>query len=229
MKAKTILITAAAAAAALTLGWLVTGHSDTPPAAVVAAAEPGTVITAPSGFTGAPPADVTWQLVNTIAVPISPTAGPAKVSAEGIRSGFTHDPAGALMAAANYATADAQRLTAPGPDTLALIDQRMLPWPGQAQDKIQAEAEAARATGPSAMVLQIAGYRWISYDGDHATLIIAERITNPGKLSSFNPWIQLVWTDNDWWVVPGIDGHGEISTPGTNTLSAVFTAWAGVA
>ncbi|HZM64793.1 MAG TPA: hypothetical protein VFC16_00645 [Nakamurella sp.] len=230
MKAKAILITSAVVAGGLGFGWLVTGHSDTPPVPAAAAAEPaGTTITPPSGFAGTAPKDVTWQLVNTIAVPVSPAAGPTKVSPEGIRSGYTHDPAGALLAAANYAAADAERLTAPGPATTALYDQRVLPWPGRDQDKLQAEAEAAHPN-KNPMVMQIMGYRWLSYDGDHATILIAEHITNVGaQKPAFIPWINLVWTDGDWWIVPAVDGQGEISTPGVYPLNPTFTAWAGVA
>jgi hypothetical protein len=47
--------------------------------------------------------------------------------------------------------------------------------------------------------------------------------------SGYTPWITLAWVDNDWWVVPAIDGHGETSTPDGWPLTPDFTAWAGVA
>jgi hypothetical protein len=96
MKLKTILIASAVTVAAIGVGWALTrpGPGPTPAAAAPpqAAQSTGTV-TAPSGaLTDVIPTDVTWQLVNTIAVPVSPTAGPTRVSPEGIRSGFAHTP-----------------------------------------------------------------------------------------------------------------------------------------
>jgi hypothetical protein len=81
------------------------------------------------------------------------------------------------------------------------------------------------------MVEQIAGFRFLAYDGDHATILIAERITTPENAPKFGytPWINLVWTDNDWWIVPAIDGRGEIGIPNGWPLSPDMTPWAGVA
>ncbi|HEY5152000.1 MAG TPA: hypothetical protein VIJ23_19740 [Mycobacterium sp.] len=232
MKMRAVLITAAVAVAGFGVGWLVTGHNtSTPPAPAVAAAEPsGTTVTPPSGaLADVVPPDVTWQLVNTIAVPVSPSAGPTRVSPEGIRSGFAHTPSGALLAAGNYTAADAERFTAAGPDTTALIAQRVLPWPGREQDQAAAVDNAAHPSTVK-LVMQIAGFRFLAYDGDHATILIAQHITTPNApQSGYTPWINLAWVDGDWWIVPAIDGHGEIGTPTGWPLTPDYTAWAGVA
>ena len=44
-----------------------------------------------------PPPGVTWQIIDTVALPFSASAGPASV-ADGIPSGFAHTPTGALVA-----------------------------------------------------------------------------------------------------------------------------------
>ena len=80
------------------------------------------------------------------------------------------------------------------------------------------------------MVEQIAGFRFLAYDGDHATILIAQHITTPNApQSGYTPWINLAWVDGDWWIVPAIDGHGEIGTPTGWPLTPDYTAWAGVA
>ena len=45
-----------------------------------------------------PPAGITWQLIDTVAVPQSINAGPENVT-DGVPSGFAHTPTGALIAA----------------------------------------------------------------------------------------------------------------------------------
>ena len=81
------------------------------------------------------------------------------------------------------------------------------------------------------MTLQIAGFRFLAYDGDHATILIAQHITKPANAPNpgFGPWLNLVWTDGDWWIVPAIDGHGQVGTPITWPLiTPDWTSWAGV-
>lgn len=223
--------------ALVAIGFVVVGPHDGPaattsaPSAVAAAPQGPAGLTPPDGtFTDVVPTDTTWTLQNSIAVPVSRTAGPTRISPEGIGSGFSHDPAGALLAAANYAAGTAQRFTAPGPATTALIDQRVLPWQGQSQDKAQAIAAASQPS-ETPVVLQIAGYRFLSYDGDHATLLITQRVTSPANAprAGYTPWIQLAWVDGDWWVIPAVDGHGEVGIPWGWPLSPEMTAWAGVA
>ena len=234
MKMKALLITGAVAVAAVGGGWALTRPGDTPAVAAPPTATQTTTgtVTAPSGALGdVVPADVAWQLVNTIAVPISPTAGPTAISPEGIRSGFAHTPSGALLAAGNYAAGIAEQFTAPGPNTTALVHQRVLPWPGHDQDQAAAVDNAAHPAAVP-MVLQIAGFRFLAYDGDHATVLIAQHVTSPANAPKpgYGPWINLVWTDGDWWIEPAIDGRGEIGVPITWPLvTDEWTAWAGVA
>ena len=234
MNRKTIAIGVGATVAALVVGAVVVwphGSTDAPAAAAPPSVQyNGDTPPDPNVLAGVIPPDVTWVLSNQVAVPISPTAGPTRISPEGIRSGFAHTPSGALMAAANWAAADAQRYTAPGPATIAVIDQRMLPWPGHDQAKASAVNEAAHPSN-NPMTLQIAGFRFLAYDGDHATILIAQHITSPANAPNpgYGPWLNLVWLDNDWWIVPAIDGHGEIGTPITWPLvTPDWTNWAGV-
>jgi len=45
----------------------------------------------------APPNGITWQIVDTVALPFSDSAGPSQVT-DGIPSGFAHTSTGALIA-----------------------------------------------------------------------------------------------------------------------------------
>lgn len=228
-----ILIAAVAVLAALVGGWFLTRPAESTAGPVISqrgiAAEPATeLLTAPTTVTvtNVIPTDVTWQLSNLVAVPVSASAGPTKTSPEGIRSGFAHSPSGALLAAANWSAGYAQTIPAPetGP---ALVEQRMMNWPGHAQ-ALAAARDAM--TGPaiqSNVVFQIAGFRFLSYDGSHATLLIAKQITQAHQ--GYADYISLVWADDDWKIIPAVDGNGELGAPCTFPLLPVWTPFAGVA
>ncbi len=216
-------------AVALTAGWFLTRPSSSAPAtaATSPAVTPTPVFIVPSDdtVTEAVPDDVTWELDETIAVPVSASAGPRRTSPEGVRSGFAQTPGGALLAAANWSAGLAR--TVPAPDSYPpLVQQRMAPWPGQ-DTALELARSIARDPGERHAIFQIAGFRFLSYDTTHATLLIAKQVVHARQ--AYADYINLVWTDGDWYVIPAIDGHGELGAPVTMPLLPEWTPFAGVA
>lgn len=218
---------------ALVVGWFLTQPSGTGPAAppapapVPATATGAELFTAPDNatVTKAAPVDVRWQLADTIAAPSSRTGGPSRVSPEGIGSGYAHTPTGALLAAANW-SADLAR-TVPNPALYPpLVQQRMAPWPGQDAALRRAQA-IAKDPGERHAIFQLVGFRFLAYDTTHATLLIAKQVVVARQ--AYADYVNLVWLDGDWRVIPAIDGYGELGSPVTLPLLPEWTPFAGVA
>lgn len=229
MKLRTVLIAGGVTVTAFVVGAVVAWpHPSTPAAATVGPPSADFVNIPPGpavlGDNVIPP-DVTWVLTNQIAVPISPTAGPTRLSPEGIRSGFAHTPSGALLAAANWAAGEIAVTQQTSPADL--IDQRMMHWPGYNEML----AWANRSNTHTGLILQIAGFEFLAYDGDHATVLVAQHLTAPATAGTdgFCPWLNLVWTNGDWFIVPNISGLLEVGIPLTWPLSGGWSKFAGVA
>lgn len=151
------------------------------------------------------PADVRWELVpgTTMAAPRSGTAGPLTVEGN-ITSCYARNPSGALLAASNLVaelgnyTLDMDRLVADkvthttGYDAL---NQRVQAW------------EAGGTSRAPQPIQQIAGYRFLQFTGDWAVIEIVLRNTS-GEMSGAMATVSyaLAWEDDDWKLVPPIDG-----------------------
>lgn len=139
----------------------------------------GTVTAAP---------DATWQYQDVLAYPSSSAAGPGATDASGYRYCFARTPDGALFAAANIAMMSFD-------DS---IRSSWLPYvisPGQYHDTL---LSAALSASSSNLRANVAGFRVLSYDGDHAHIDVAFQATGSGELVTGSFAVQLVWSGGDW-------------------------------
>lgn len=164
------------------------------------------------------PTDTEWELVGTVAAPTAPdTVGPAVVDPDtGLRSCYAASPLGALYAAIGFiaATTDldqlpsvAETLVAEGPGKAAL------------QQAVEEDPEGVSGGGG----YQIAGYTFLSYTEDTASLRLA--INADGVLASFP--ITLVRERDDWLVDLPPNGDLAAGTEQLPTLAG-YVLWSGV-
>lgn len=178
------------------------------PAPDVSAAAGGLATTAASGagaITVVLPADLAFSNVAGIQVPGSPTSGPRHTSG-GLASGFTHDQAGAVLAAINIAFRSSPS-TGPSVFLETIRDQVV----GSAQQafSVAASADYAAARGqegiaygqplrPAAFVT-IVGFRLDTYTGNGATISILERAPDSqGQPMYVAVLVEVSWVDGDW-------------------------------
>ncbi len=163
-----------------------------------------------------------WELYQGLAAPYSAEHGPKSVQGLGVASGYTHDPAGALLAATQIAT----RLTlAPDGVWRSIVAAQVMPGEGRTTyTTARSKAHIAANTVPSNSLNQIAGFRVVNYTDTVAVLDIAVR-TKTGSVQAAQTTV--VWDGGDWKLVlhpNGAAGTAAIPLPG---LSG-YTLWSGV-
>lgn len=206
----------------------VSAAASTAPAAMPSATSPGPASKDPDaslcGLKGdastslaQAPADVTWTLAGTAAVPDSKSAGPGVVTKRGVRYCFAHSPEGALLAAANvYSWGAAHAADPTGP-----VQHNVAAGPGYAQ-----ALAAVKAAGPDAATMtstvQIRGFRMTAYTPDDALVDLAFQVDMGGYV---HQQLELVWERGDWRLRLAPDGS--MATPeGLDDLTS-YTTWMG--
>lgn len=164
------------------------------------------------GSAAALPADMTWNQIAGVSMPVSAQAGPHKTG-NGLARGFTHDRAGAVLAAVNLvvrvtpqvgpAVFDATlRAQVVGPDAAALREQ-------VDQQYQQLCATAGVAPGPPVGRLSAAlrGYRIDLYSDTNVLLRVMTEADRPGAAPLYAAAVvQLAWTGDDWALVAPAGG-----------------------
>jgi hypothetical protein len=146
-----------------------------------------------------PPLDVTWELVNGEAVPVSLTAGPTKADGP-VRYGFAHTPTGAALAAVNIAV----RAAFTSGDGWLKVTQRQVA-PSKGRDVfINARRNLMDLTPPEGGLAQLAGYRVLDYAPDRARVEIGDFFAS-GERQTYTSTV--VWRDGDWQLELGPDGN----------------------
>ncbi|WP_091524421.1 hypothetical protein [Microlunatus soli] len=135
----------------------------------------------------APKAD--WKYDGVAAYPSGPDYGPGRTSPAGFRYCFQHSPRGALFSAAgsmafNNTGREASRAWS-----------RYMQAEGRYRDR-QLDGEYVPAD-PSVRSETI-GYRMLSYDGDHAKIDLAVRVSTPQRSMTTSVMFDLVWQRGDW-------------------------------
>lgn len=152
---------------------------------------------------GAAPAGTDWELVGTVAAPVSPQEhGPGEVDPDRLRHCFAHTPVGALYAAANvFATTTVPELRAP------LVERLAAAGPGR--DAALAElASAGSAQNRNGAGSQIAGFTFLSYDRSTTTIDLALRgFARSGGAGYVSFPLTLRWEAGDWQLVLPPDGN----------------------
>jgi hypothetical protein len=224
-----MMISAVVVALVVVLGLalaLTGGSKKSPSAAGDSAATPSA--TAASGGSTCAPSDtdtslpvaapaVSWQLVDTVALPVSTSAGPLQVDGPVARC-YAHTPRGALMAALNLF----YRAVVAAP-SIAVLQQQAVPGAGTTL----LEQQIAAVTQPvqPGDLAQIAGYRIVSYTPQTTVVTLVNGSEQSNTLKSCDVTVQ--WSGGDWKLVVGSDGS--ISSPATSIPSmAGYTPFGGV-
>jgi hypothetical protein len=195
------------------------GPASTPPSVAAASqsrqSKPQPVTAVPSM---APPVGVVWVLLNGYAVPTSPADGPARVAGT-VAAGFSHTPTGALLALLNAQL----RVTASPPAECAAEARSAF------EHTAAAAAIADQCLHPSGAPerYQVAGYAYLSYAPDRATITYAIRDETTAQLIEITGTV--AWSGSDWLVsLPGAAAGGNPIGPTAVVDSlAGFVAWAG--
>ena len=162
----------------------------------------------------APP--VRWELVDTVALPFSVTAGPEYVVGDVARC-FAHDPAGALLAVSQIS------------DRLVLSTS----WARQVSTGVVPNAGARafsqlmrgapnRPASPGG-ACQLAGYSFLSYTPARASIALVGRCGGNLQVGT----VTAVWYGGDWRLELLPDG-GEALTATALASLVGYTPWGGV-
>jgi hypothetical protein len=164
-----------------------------------------------------PPADVTWKLVNTVALPASASAGPLVVDGLVARC-YAHTPRGALMAALN----EFYRVAVDAP-ALDVANQQLVPGPGR--DALEAQLKTVDQTPVPGELAQIAGYRIVTYTATTTVVTLVNGQSSASSLRSQDVTVQ--WSGGDWKLT--VQPNGQLASTSTSLTSlAGFTVFGGV-
>lgn len=179
---------------------------------------PGTGGGAGSAGTTAPRAQ--WELYQGIALPYSEENGPRTVDGLGPATGYSHDGAGALFAAAQL---NARAVIAPNGDWEKVLTTQVLPGP-ELDTALARAATRDVGVGPRRVSNQFAGYRIASYTDTTAAVELITR-TKAGVLQTSTTTVE--WVDGDWKlrITPDLQAG---TSPVTITSLAGYVQWTGV-
>jgi hypothetical protein len=168
--------------------------------------------------TSAPPG-VHWQLYHGVALPYSKTAGPAHVHGA-VAAGYAHSPTGALIAAVQI---DTRALVSPHGSWRAVVRQQVVANKGR---RVYAKQRGQVGDSPPAGgVGQIAGFRFLPYSPQLASVQIATRFASSGDLQMTT--LTVKWVDGDWKQVLQPDGSDSPSVQNLKDITG-FVRWSGV-
>lgn len=173
----------------------------------------------PTAVPTAAPTGVTWSLFQGVALPASRTDGPTRISGP-VYAGYSHTPAGALIAATNLAD---RYLVTPGDGWRKVVEQQVLP--GVGRDAYETERAKVTTDDPTGTYGQIAGFHFVTYSPEVAVVQLVSRFSNSGRLQVAT--VTTRWVDGDWKLELQPDGGSSPTVQSTSTLSG-FTPWGGV-
>lgn len=157
----------------------------------------------------------TWTVYSSVALPSSPTAGPAVVTGDVARC-YAHTPVGALFAAPQI---DIRSVEAS--DWRAVVDQQIVPGPGRdayVKDHDAGNIETNLQGG------QFAGFKFVTYSPSQAVIEFAFHFPNGGYQTST---VTVIWSGTDWKLQLQPDGQ---DSPTYQTISSLdgFVRWGGL-
>lgn len=168
--------------------------------------------------TAAPPG-VTWTFFHGVALPQSRTYGPTQVRGD-LAAGYAHSPTGALLAAANISVRYGS-----SPEWRAILDEQTVPGPGrEAFAAIRAEHPISASSQPAPGSRgQIAGFRFVNYTPEVATIQIVSQFASYGGVLQMTT-LTVRWNGQDWLLELQPDGGASPTASRVNSL-AQFTPW----
>ncbi|MBO0827917.1 MAG: hypothetical protein J2P24_09055 [Streptosporangiales bacterium] len=138
------------------------------------------------------PRGITWVVWRKAALPRSSAAGPLEVDdSTGVTGCYADTPVGAVLAAVNIS----YRATLSAPDT-TIIDEQVADGPYKQKLRVLAAQYQAPDSFP-----QLAGFRFISYSKQYATVSIAIGNENGYATSQ----TQVMWQGGTWKMVATAD------------------------
>ena len=144
-----------------------------------------------AGSLTSPPTGVTWQTFRGLALPVSPSAGPAHRDGP-VLHGYARTPAGALIAAAQIS---ARYLITSGDGWRQVLAEQVMPGPGREAFTVMRAGLSDQV--PGAGFAQFAGFKFLAYTPDLAVLSLANRAP-AGTLTVTNTTVH--WSGGDWKV-----------------------------
>lgn len=168
----------------------------------------------------AAPAGVTWSMFRSSILPLSVTVGPTRADGDVVRC-FQHSPVGALIA-----TAQISSRYAFSPDWRNIMDQSLVP--GSERDTVRASRENAATAAPTAnsgrpgTVMQIAGFKFVSYADETAVIQIVRSTDDGAHLVS--ALYTVHWVGDDWRLQIQADGSEASMIQRESSLSG-FVMW----
>lgn len=180
--------------------------SAEPSEAVVPSSRPTCPESTGADIVSAPVAS--WELKGTAYVPVAQGPGPCSFTGQGAPVGFSHSQTGALFAAQWYAGVLDVSGARPGWEDR--IRSSVLDAPGRPV-MIDAAKAVASHTGAAPVAkdarIQTSGYRLVSYTDAEAVLelVISPQSQTLSETAVFR--ITLAWAQEDWKVVPTLDGR----------------------
>lgn len=142
--------------------------------------------TANDSAPGPVPSDVSWRQVGLGALPFSPSAGPATVTA-GVPHGFAHDRAGALLAACQIL----------GRLSWSAVSVTQMHAVATTMTAPEAQALEAIGAGPPtdpSLIPQLAGFQFVTEAPDAVVVSLALRFHATLRAAP----VALTWAGGDW-------------------------------
>jgi hypothetical protein len=162
------------------------------------------------------PENVTWQLFMGVALPYSPTAGPAAVDGPVYRR-FERSQAGALLAAVHLGT---RYLLTPGEGWREVLDRQVLP--GAGRDAFAVNRTGVDPQAPAGTYGQIAGFRVVTFTPDVAVVQLVSRFPTSGVLQVTTTTVR--WVGGDWRLQLQPDGGTSPTAQAVPSLDG-FVVW----
>jgi hypothetical protein len=196
-----------------------TGASVTPPTQVPARHHAALT---PGASPGNDVAQIRWMNDDGCDLPVSLTAGPHD-TADGLASGFTDTPLGAVLAADNIAVRTAWEF---GPQVFAPVIENQVT--GQYQPDLYSSAiddwETAGGQLPAGSVPgRQLGFAWQDYTPHSATVTLLQSAVIGGSTVYTATEVQVQWSGGDWMIVAPDNGDWadatvQVASPGGYTL-----------
>jgi len=163
------------------------------------------------------PQGVSWSLYRGMALPSSPTAGPARDDGV-VAAGYAHSRVGALLAAVQTPV---RYVAAPDADWRRATLAMLAPGPGRDAWARTRAVERAKPDPPGTTYAVVTGFSFVSYSDADAVIQVVGR--NPDGSSWVDPY-HLVWLDGDWKLVLAADG---MPSPNSQQVSSLdgFVPW----
>jgi hypothetical protein len=159
---------------------------------------------------------VDWQLFAGVALPYSTTAGPLQVDGP-VYSGYERSQTGALIAAVQIAN---RYLFTPGELWRQVGERQVLP--GVGRDVFIRNRAGAVADDPPGTYGQAAGFRFVAFTPDVASIQLVSRFPTTGNLQLVT--VTVRWVDGDWRLQLQPDGGTSPTAQAVPDLDG-FVVW----